>query len=92
MEFQSKTYEGGKVRRIRTAKETKKYISAVRNFAKANDLPLCDTEALLMEEAKSHMGGLSSLYEDGEYLTGVFELKLTTFRITFERVWVLSNI
>lgn len=68
MKFQSRIYKDEKVKRIRVAERTRKYIREVRDCAAANDLSLCDTEALLLEEAKSHEHGLSSLYEDGEHL------------------------
>jgi hypothetical protein len=66
MEFQNKMCENGHTKRIRTAKRTQRYIKAVKDCANSKGLSLCDTEALLLEEAKNHDGGLASLYEDGE--------------------------
>jgi hypothetical protein len=73
MRFQSKTYRNGRSKRIRAAKRTQRYIAAVRDFAVANNLALCDSEALLLQEAKTHPGGLPALYEDGKsasWITG----------------------
>jgi lysophospholipase L1-like esterase len=67
MRFQNKTYGNGRSKRIRAAKRTQRYIAAVRDFADANNLALCDSEALLLQEAKVHAGGLPALYEDGGY-------------------------
>ncbi len=67
MRFQNKTYGNGRSKRIRAAKRTQRYIAAVRDVAGANDLALCDSEALLLQEAKVHAGGLPALYEDGGY-------------------------
>jgi hypothetical protein len=66
MPFQRKTYGNGRSKRIRAAKRTQRYIAAVREFAAANDLVLCDSETLLRQAAKSQPGGLPALYEDGE--------------------------
>ena len=68
MKSQKKVYKNGRIKCIRKAKRTRRYISVVRDCAAENDLLLCDVEKLLLEERNSHKSGLRSLSEDGQRL------------------------